>query len=70
MMRSFMTLGTLTWGAELNKGPNRSDLTPFPKENTIMTVYGGHPLPPRWGGAACLAQALGPQLAMVGDTRA
>jgi hypothetical protein len=46
MMRSFMTLGTLTWGAELNKGPNRSDLTPFPKENTIMTVYGGHPLPP------------------------
>jgi hypothetical protein len=43
MMRSFMTSGSLTWGAELNEGPNGSDMMPFPEENTIMMVYGGHP---------------------------
>jgi hypothetical protein len=43
MMRSFMTSGSLTWGAELNKGPNGSDMTPLPEENAVMTVYGGRP---------------------------
>jgi hypothetical protein len=43
MMRSFMTSGSLTWGAELNKGPNGSDMMPLPKENAVMTVYGGRP---------------------------
>jgi hypothetical protein len=52
MMRSFMTSGCLTWGAELDKGLDETDMTPFPKENTVMTVYGGRP---RQGGAACLA---------------
>jgi hypothetical protein len=41
MMRSFMTSGSLTWGAELDKGPNWSDATPFPKENAVMEVYRG-----------------------------
>jgi hypothetical protein len=44
MMRSFMTSGSLTWCAELDKGSNESDMTPFPEENTVMTVYGGRPL--------------------------
>jgi hypothetical protein len=43
-MRHFMTSGYLTWGAELDKGPDRSDMTPFLEENIIMMVYGGRPL--------------------------
>jgi hypothetical protein len=43
MMRSFMTLGSLTWGAELNKGPDKSNTAPFPEENAIMTVFEGRP---------------------------
>jgi hypothetical protein len=45
MMRSFMTSGSLTWGVELDEGPDRSDTTPFPEKNTIMMVYGGCPPP-------------------------
>jgi hypothetical protein len=52
MMRSFMTSGSLTWGAELNKGPDKSDTMPFREENAVMMVYGGHP---HRGGTACLA---------------
>jgi hypothetical protein len=51
MMRNFMTLGFLTLGVELNEGPDGSDTTPFPRENDVLTVYGGCP---HWGGAACL----------------
>jgi hypothetical protein len=43
MMRSFMTLGSLTWGAELDEGSDRSDTVPFLKENAIMAVYWGRP---------------------------
>jgi hypothetical protein len=46
MMRSVMTSGSLTWGVELNEDPGGSDTMPFPEENTVMMVYGGHP-PPR-----------------------
>jgi hypothetical protein len=52
MMRSFMTSGPLTWGAELDKGLDRSDTMSFPEENAIMTVYGGPP-PPR--GRRCVS---------------
>jgi hypothetical protein len=46
MMRSFMTSGSLTFGMELEKGPDGSDIVRFPEENAIMMVYGGrHP----WG---------------------
>jgi hypothetical protein len=41
MMRSFMTSGSLTWGAELDEDLGGSDTTPFPGENTFMMVYGG-----------------------------
>jgi hypothetical protein len=43
-MRSFMTSGSLTWGAELDEGPDGSNMTLIPKENTIMIVYGRRPL--------------------------
>jgi hypothetical protein len=43
MMRSFMTSGSITWGAELDEGPDGSDMTPFPEKNVIMTVYERHP---------------------------
>jgi hypothetical protein len=52
VMRSFMTSGSLTWDRELDEGPNGSDMTPFPNENSVMMVYGGRP---HRGGAACLA---------------
>jgi hypothetical protein len=44
MMWSFMTSGSLIWGAEHDGGPEGSHDTPFPKENAIMTVLGGPPL--------------------------
>jgi hypothetical protein len=41
MMRSFLSTGSLTCGAEPDKGPEGSDSMPFPEENAIMTVLGG-----------------------------
>jgi hypothetical protein len=38
-----MTLESLTWGAELDEGPNRSDMMPFPGENTVLMIHRGHP---------------------------
>jgi hypothetical protein len=46
-----MTSVSLTWSAELNGDPCRSDTTPFPGKNTVMTAYGGHP---HWGGTTGL----------------
>jgi hypothetical protein len=46
MMRSFMTLGSLTYCAELDERSDVSDTMPFPVVNTIMTVYRGRP--PVW----------------------
>jgi hypothetical protein len=43
MMRSFMTSGSLTWGAELIEGLDGSDTVPFPRENIVMMVYGARP---------------------------
>jgi hypothetical protein len=43
MMRSFKTSRSLTWGAELDEGPDGSNTMSFFKENAVMTVYGGHP---------------------------
>jgi hypothetical protein len=51
MMWSFMTLGSLTWGTEPDKGPEGSDATPFPKENAVMMVLEGRH---NRGGAAWL----------------
>jgi hypothetical protein len=51
MMWSFMTLGSLTWGAELDEDPGGSDTMPFPRENAVSMVYGGCP---HRGGASCL----------------
>jgi hypothetical protein len=44
IMRSFMTSGSLTWGIEPDKGLDGSDVAPSPKENAVMTVFGGCPL--------------------------
>jgi hypothetical protein len=43
MMRRFMASGSITWGAELDEGPDGSDTTSFPEENAVMTVYEGRP---------------------------
>jgi hypothetical protein len=52
MMRRFMASGSITWGAELDEGPDGSDTTSFPEENAVMTVYEGRPPS---GGTTCLA---------------
>jgi hypothetical protein len=52
MMRSCMTAVSITWGVELDEGPDGSDMMSFPEENTIMMVY---TLPSVGGGTACLA---------------
>jgi hypothetical protein len=62
MMRSYMTSGSLTWGAEPGKGPDRSDATPFPEEIAIMMVVGGHPLE----GRRCMS-SLGARISTRGD---
>jgi hypothetical protein len=41
MMRSFMTSGSLTWGADPDGGLERSDAMPLPEENAVMTVLRG-----------------------------
>jgi hypothetical protein len=43
MMRSCMTAGSITWGVELDEGPNGSDTMSFPEENTVMMVYAPPP---------------------------
>jgi hypothetical protein len=48
MMRTFMTSRSLTWGAELDEGPDGSNTTSFPEESTIMIIYRGRP-PPQSG---------------------
>jgi hypothetical protein len=45
-MKSFMILGSLTRGVELNEDPGRSGMMSFPREDVVMTVYCGRP-PPR-----------------------
>jgi hypothetical protein len=46
MIKSFMILRSLTRGTKLDEDPGGSDTMPFPKEDAVMTVYGGRP-PPR-----------------------
>jgi hypothetical protein len=43
MMKSFMTLGSHTWGTKLNEDPGGTDTMPFLGENAVMMVYGGWP---------------------------
>jgi hypothetical protein len=52
IMKSFMISGYTTRGTKLNEDTGRSDTMPFPKENTVMTVYSGRP---HQGGIACLS---------------
>jgi hypothetical protein len=46
MMRSFMTSGSLTWGTELDEGPDRRDI---PRREHLRDSFQG--MPPWWGGA-------------------
>jgi hypothetical protein len=46
MMKSFMILRSLTRGTKLDEDPGGSDTMPFPREDVVMTVYGGRS-PPR-----------------------
>jgi hypothetical protein len=43
MMQSFITSGSLTWGAELDEGTDGSDIALFPEKNATMTVFEGRP---------------------------
>jgi hypothetical protein len=43
MMRIFMTSGSFTWSVEFNERPDGSDKMLFPRENAVLTVFGGRP---------------------------
>jgi hypothetical protein len=45
MMKNFMTSGSLTRDKEPEGDPDRKGTTPFPREEAVMTVYDGCPLP-------------------------
>jgi hypothetical protein len=64
MMQSFMTSRSLTYGVDLDEGPDESGATLFPEENTIMTVFEGHPLF-FWGGGRRMS-SLGPRISTHG----
>jgi hypothetical protein len=42
-MKSFMTMGSLARGLEVNEAPVEGDVTPFPTEDAVMTIFGRHP---------------------------
>jgi hypothetical protein len=67
MMKSFMILGSFTRGTKLDEDPGGSDIMPFPGEDAVMTVYGGHlPLEKR-----CVSKlSPSPQHVAVGDAGA
>jgi hypothetical protein len=41
MMNNFMSLGSLMRGMEADKDPDEGGATPFPGEDTVMTIYDG-----------------------------
>jgi hypothetical protein len=45
LMKSFMTMGSLSRGMEVDEAPIEGDAAPFPREDTVMTIYGRHPSP-------------------------
>jgi hypothetical protein len=47
MMKSFMTLGSLSQGMEVNKVPDEGDTMPFQGEDAVTTIYDGRPSPGR-----------------------
>jgi hypothetical protein len=44
MMKNFIVSRSLTRGMELDKILDEGNAMPFPREDTIMIVYDGHPL--------------------------
>jgi hypothetical protein len=42
-MKSFMALGSLTRGMEINDVPDEGGAMPFSREDMVMTIYDGRP---------------------------
>jgi hypothetical protein len=47
LMKSFMTSRSILRGMEVDEDLDEGDSTPFPRENTVMMIYDGRPLPER-----------------------
>jgi hypothetical protein len=45
LMKSFLTIGSLSPGMEVNEAPILGDVAPFPGEDAGMMIYGRHPSP-------------------------
>jgi hypothetical protein len=45
MMKNFMALGSLARGMEVDEVLDEGDTTPFPEEDTVITIYDGRPSP-------------------------
>jgi hypothetical protein len=43
LMKSFMTMRSLSWGMEVDEAPIEGDAMPFPREDTVMMIYSRHP---------------------------
>jgi hypothetical protein len=63
MINNFMASGSLAQGMEVNEVPDEGDTMPFPREDAIITIYNGHPLP---GMHRVSNPSLGPQLTAAG----
>jgi hypothetical protein len=44
MMKNFMTSGALSKGKKHEGDPGKKGVSPFPREEAVMTIYGG-PVP-------------------------
>jgi hypothetical protein len=43
MMKNFMASGSLTRGMEVGEVLDEGDMTPFPGQDAVMTIYDGRP---------------------------
>jgi hypothetical protein len=45
LIKSFMTIGSLSRGMEIDEAPIKGDVAPFPREDVVMMIFGRHPSP-------------------------
>jgi hypothetical protein len=45
MMKNFVASGSHVRGMEVDEVPDEGNMTPFPREDAVMTIYAGHPPP-------------------------
>jgi hypothetical protein len=66
LMKSFINIGSLSWGIEVDEAPIEGDMVPVAREDTVMMIFGRHPslkkrrgLNPSTGTPSCSNQGWG-----------